>query len=65
MPTAAILFDSDDTSTLQAVFDRKWESAVTYTVLIAPDREVLYQRQSTIDILELRRTILARYWAVQ
>jgi peroxiredoxin len=54
-----LLFDSDDTAALQAAFDPTWESAVPYTVLIAPDGKVLYQKQGTIDILELRRTILA------
>ncbi len=67
-----LLFDSSDTAALQAAFDPKWESAVPYTVLIAPDGEVLYQKQGSVDILELRRTILAnmpsdyegfnRYW---
>jgi len=67
-----LLFDSSDTAALQAAFDPKWESAVPYTVLIAPDGKVLYQQQGSLDILELRRTILAnmpsdyegfnRYW---
>jgi peroxiredoxin len=66
------LFDSNDTAALQAAFDPAWGSAVPYTVLIAPDGKVLYQRQGSVDILELRRTILAnlpsdyegfnRYW---
>lgn len=70
-----LLFDSDDTAALQAAFDPKWESAVPYTVLIAPDGKILYQKQGTIDILELRRTILAnlpsdyigfnKYWLAQ
>jgi peroxiredoxin len=54
-----LLFASDDTAALQAAFDPKWESAVPYTVLLAPDGKVLYQRQGSIDILELRRKILA------
>jgi len=54
-----LLFDSSDTAALQAAFDPKWESAVPYTVLIAPDGKVLYQKQGSVDILELRRTILA------
>jgi hypothetical protein len=54
-----LLFASDDTAALQAAFDPKWESAVPYTVLIAPDGRVLYQQQGAVDILELRRTILA------
>lgn len=68
-----LLFDSNDTAALQAAFDPTWESAVPYTVLIAPDGKILYQTQGSVDILELRRTILAnlasdyegfnRYWS--
>jgi peroxiredoxin len=54
-----LLFASDDTAGLQAAFDPGWQSAVPYTVLIAPDGRVLYQKQGSVDILELRRTILA------
>jgi peroxiredoxin len=70
-----LLFDSEDTAALQAAFDPTWESAVPYTVLIAPDGKVLYKKQGSVDILELRRTILAslpsdyegfnKYWSVQ
>jgi peroxiredoxin len=68
-----LLFDSSDTTALQAAFDPAWESAVPYTVLIAPDGKILYKKQGSLDILELRRTILAnlpsdyegfnRYWS--
>jgi peroxiredoxin len=54
-----LLFGSDDTAALQAAFDPGWQSAVPYTVLIAPDGKVLYQKQGSVDILDLRRTILA------
>lgn len=54
-----LLFSSDDTAALQAAFDPNWQSAVPYTVLIAPDGKVLYQKQGSVDMLELRRTILA------
>lgn len=67
-----LLFDSSDTAALQAAFDPTWESAVPYTVLVAPDGKILYQKQGSVDILELRRKILAnlpsdyagfnRYW---
>lgn len=70
-----LLFDSNDTAALQAAFDPKWESAVPYTVLISPEGKVLYQKQGSVDILELRRTILAnlpsdyegfnQYWAAR
>ncbi len=54
-----LLFDSDDTAAMQKAFDPTWESAVPYTVLIDADGKVLYKRIGSVDILELRRTILA------
>lgn len=54
-----LLFASDDTAALQLAFDPTWESAVPYTVLIDADGKILYKRLGSIDILELRRTILA------
>jgi peroxiredoxin len=68
-----LLFDSSDTAALQAAFDPAWQSAVPYTVLISPGGKILYQRQGSVDTLELRRIILAnlpsdydgfnRYWS--
>jgi len=70
-----LLFGSEDTYALQAAFDPKWKSAVPYTVLIAPDGKLIYERQGDVDFLELRRTILAnlpaayfgfqKYWTPQ
>jgi len=54
-----LLFATNDTAALQAAFDPSWESAVPYTVLIDADGEVLYKNLGTVDMLELRRTILA------
>ncbi len=54
-----MLFASDDTPALQKAFDPEWESAVPYTVLIDADGKILYKRIGSIDMLELRRTILA------
>jgi hypothetical protein len=44
---------------MQAAFDAKWESALPYTILIASDGKVLYRREGEVDLLQLRRTILA------
>lgn len=55
-----LLFGSDDTAALQAAFDPDWQSAVPYTVLLAPDGKVLYKKQGSVDILEMRRVILAQ-----
>jgi peroxiredoxin len=54
-----LLFATNDTAALQAAFDPTWESAVPYTVLIDPSGKVLYKNLGTVDMLELRRTILA------
>ncbi len=54
-----LLFASEDTAALQSAFDPTWQSAVPYTVLIDPKGKVLYRKQGSVDILELRRTILA------
>ncbi len=52
-------FASDDTYAMQAAFDPKWEAGVPFTVLLAPGGKVLYQKQGEVDVLELRRVILA------
>jgi thiol-disulfide isomerase/thioredoxin len=54
-----IQFASDDTYAMQAAFDAKWEAGVPFSMLLAPDGKVLYQKQGEVDILELRRIILA------
>jgi peroxiredoxin len=54
-----LLFASDDTAALQAAFDPKWQSAVPYTILLGPDGKVLYKNLGSVDLLELRRKILA------
>ena len=54
-----LLFASNDTAALQAAFDPAWRSAVPYTVLLDMDGKVLYKNLGGVDILELRRTILA------
>lgn len=54
-----LLFSSDDTEMLQKAFDPQWDSAVPYTVLLSGDGRILYKEMGSVDLLELRRTILA------
>lgn len=54
-----LLFASDNTAALQAAFDPKWQSAVPYTVLLGPNGKVLYSTLGSVDILSLRRKLLA------
>ena len=57
--TRNLQFASDDTYAMQAAFDAKWDAGVPFTMLIAPGGKVLYQKIGEVDILELRRIILA------
>jgi peroxiredoxin len=52
-------FATEDTYGLQAAFDPHWEAGVPFTMVIAPGGKVLYQKQGEVDILEVRRAILA------
>lgn len=54
-----LLFDSEDTEAHQKAFDPQWDSAVPYTILLSSDGKVLYKKLGSVDLLELRRTILA------
>lgn len=54
-----LLFSSTDTVGMQQAFDPAWDSAVPYTVLLSGDGKVLYKEIGSVDILQLRRTILA------
>lgn len=53
------LFASDDTSAVQDSFDKQMSGAVPFTLLLAPNGDVLYQEQGEITMPRLRRTILA------
>lgn len=54
-----LLFGSTDIYAMMAAFDSTWNAAVPYTVLIAPNGDVLYKRQGPFDALELRRIIIS------
>ena len=68
-----LLFASDDTAALQAAFDPTWQSAVPYMVVLGPKGNVIYKTVGSVDLLEMRRKILAampsdyigfnKYWA--
>ena len=52
-------FASDDVYALQAAFDKRWDSGVPYTVVIAPDGKIVYEEVGEVRKLALRRAILA------
>jgi peroxiredoxin len=53
------LFASSDVYGLQAAFDPKMPSPVPFTLLLAPNGDVLYQELGELDVVRLRRAILA------
>jgi peroxiredoxin len=52
-------FASADVAGLQAAWGAKWKIGTPFTMVIAPDGKVLYEKEGKIDILDVRRTILA------
>jgi peroxiredoxin len=54
-----LLFSSTNTVEMQQAFDPTWDSAVPYTILLSGDGKVLYKQMGSVDLLELRRIILA------
>jgi thiol-disulfide isomerase/thioredoxin len=70
-------FATPDTFGLQEAFDPAMPAAVPFTVLIAPNGDVLFQQLGELDFLKLRRAILANlpddkehpgvqaYWSAQ
>jgi thiol-disulfide isomerase/thioredoxin len=52
-------FATSDISGLQTAFDPLMPAAVPFTLLIAPNGDVLHQQLGETDILKLRRAILA------
>jgi thiol-disulfide isomerase/thioredoxin len=57
--TNNLLYGSDDIYAMQAAFDPELGAAVPVTVLLAPNGDVLFHEQGEIDLMEIRRAILA------
>jgi thiol-disulfide isomerase/thioredoxin len=57
--TTNLLFASSDTAALQEAFDRNTSASVPFSVLLAPNGEVLYQEAGAVALERLRRVILA------
>jgi peroxiredoxin len=52
-------FATDETDALQAAFDPQTPGALPFTLLLAPNGDVLHQQLGEADIARLRRAILA------
>ena len=72
-----LLFATTDTYVLQAAFDPAMGAGVPFTVLIAPNGDILFQQTGDLDMMELRRAVLSnlpddashegaqKYWATK
>jgi peroxiredoxin len=54
-----LLFATPQTYDMQAAFDPAMPAAVPFTLLIAPNGDVMYQETGSLDVLKMRRAILA------
>jgi peroxiredoxin len=54
-----VQLDSVDRAALQAVWGPAFNPATSFTVVVAPDGKIVYQHAGRLDILTLRRAILA------
>jgi hypothetical protein len=54
-----LLFGTTDGYSLMKVFDPDWNGSVPYTVLLGADGNVIWKYQGDVDMLPLRRRILA------
>jgi thiol-disulfide isomerase/thioredoxin len=52
-------FATTDVYGLQKVFDPDWNGAVPYTALLGPDGKVIWKYQGELDLMALKRIILA------
>jgi len=57
--TRNLIFGSTDTDAMQSAFDPAWQAGVPYTVVLSPEGKIVYQEQGELDILKMRRAILA------
>ena len=69
-------FDSSDIMAMEKTFDARWDPSSPFTMAIAPGGRVVYQQQGDLDVIALRREVLANlenetyfthpsYWATR
>jgi thiol-disulfide isomerase/thioredoxin len=54
-----LIFGSTDTDAMQTAFEPSWQAGVPFTVVLSPEGKIIYQEQGELDILKVRRAILA------
>ena len=54
-----LLLTPEDAAAMKRIFNSRWEDGAPYTVLISPSGKIVYEKDGELDMLTLRRTILA------
>lgn len=52
------LFGDNDKYALMEAFDKKWEGALPFTMLLDPKGKVLYQKQGSVNVLAVKALIV-------
>ena len=71
-----LLIDSTEALPIEATFDARWDPAAPFTMVLAPGGRVIYGEQGNLDVIALRRAVLANlenetyithpaYWATK
>ncbi len=63
--TRNLIFASKDRDALSEALDPEWKGPLPYTLLIAPDGQVLYRETGSLDFLALRRVIVPALNAIK
>jgi peroxiredoxin len=69
-------FASTETIAMETAFDARWDPAAPFTMVLAPGGRVVYEQQGDLDVIALRRVVLANlenetyithpaYWATK
>jgi len=71
--TSRNLLFTGDTASLSNAIDADWDASLPYTAVLSPDGRLVYRKTGPVDLLQLRRAILAhmdweydgfaQYWA--
>ena len=56
-----LFFEPGDARSLARAFDPDWDGSLPYTAVLTPDGRLVYRKTGTVDLLLLRRTILANF----
>jgi len=52
------IFSNDDKYELIELVDPEWQGSIPYTILIEPGGKIVYRHQGTVDLHELKKTIV-------